>query len=170
MTKKRPKKSHAHFQISPQKNQSTFWYDWFFEILIIAFLAMMTFFVGGFEHILGWLIFLFLTGIILMCQYMERAFDTPQPTRTEIIIATTTKWIVRFFCFSLIVLLFYFIYLMMKQTQNGQNFPFSALIICLLLIAFCIHTFIYGAGSVRRSFAANRELYRQRKKRYKWKW
>lgn len=108
----------------------------------------------------------------MLASYFELSAKNTIATRTEILLATITKWTMSLLSGSLIVLLLGFCgyaayYFFISPSLRAKD-VLLVWAVSGLFIFFLGHFFIYG--SRYRGLKENREIYYQRKKRYYWKW
>lgn len=146
-----------------------------FGILLLIFVAFMIEMADGFSSWGGWAILLVCGICVVLVSYFELSAKNKIATRTEILLATTTKWIMRLFSGGLIVLLLgfcgYAAYYSFISSSLCAKDVLLVWAVSGLFIFFLVHFFIYGSSPCRyRGLKENRETYYQRKKRYHWKW
>lgn len=144
-------------------------------VLLLVFVAFMIEMADGFSSWTGWVIVLVCGICIAIVSYFELSAKNKIATRTEILLATTTKWIIRLLSGSLIVLLLGFYGYAIDHSFISPSLRIKDVLLLWVLnglfIFFLIHFFIYGGSPRRyRSLKEIRATYYQRKKRYHWKW
>ncbi|XXQ67538.1 hypothetical protein ACKLNO_07860 [Neisseriaceae bacterium B1] len=146
-----------------------------FSLFMLAWIAFLIAMADGFSHIGGWLILLACCAVFGIIIYFERASKNKRASRTETILATVIKWIMRGLSGTLILLFIVWTGFVLYGYFVANEFDGETTLWILLnnafFIIFLTHFFIFGNDfKEERRFDQIRQKYRERKKRYHWKW